>query len=186
MFALLNLYTPETHFLVPSHIIIIVPTGAVPSLNKHVQALLNYEVGVSLKRDPGPVPPKEVFEEIRKNKRRRRIILHYDNAMLLLHVGRNNSVLKGQKIELTDRPLYSPNFYLFPRVKTNTTFYPAYFATRFPACTHSLFALHGRIVSEPDPPRVPPVHQNIESSPYKRPVNLTQAAPLHYLVRVRK
>ncbi|GBP29050.1 Histone-lysine N-methyltransferase SETMAR [Eumeta japonica] len=64
----------------------------------------------------------EVFEEIRKNNRQRKIILHHDSA------GYHTSTetirfLEDQKIELTDHPPYSPvlapnDFYLFPRVKS--------------------------------------------------------------------
>ncbi|GBP53195.1 Mariner Mos1 transposase [Eumeta japonica] len=63
----------------------------------------------------------EVFEEIRKNNRQCRIILHHYNA------GCHTSAkairfLEYQKIELTGPPPYSPDlapndFYLFPSVK---------------------------------------------------------------------
>lgn len=63
----------------------------------------------------------EVFEEIRKNNQRRRIILHHDNASC--HTSQETTTfLDGQKIELMGHPPYSPDlapndFYLFPNVK---------------------------------------------------------------------
>ncbi|GBP83643.1 Mariner Mos1 transposase [Eumeta japonica] len=62
-----------------------------------------------------------VFEEIRKNNRQRRIILHQDNASC--HTSAETTLfLECQKIELTGHPPYSPDlalndFYLFPIVK---------------------------------------------------------------------
>ncbi|GBP22518.1 hypothetical protein EVAR_84755_1 [Eumeta japonica] len=64
----------------------------------------------------------EVFEEIRKNNRPRRIILHHDNASC--HTSAETTrLLEGQKIELTGHSPYSPDltlndFYLFPSVKS--------------------------------------------------------------------
>ncbi|GBP04863.1 Histone-lysine N-methyltransferase SETMAR [Eumeta japonica] len=63
----------------------------------------------------------EIFEEIRKNNRKRRIILHHDNAGC--HTSAETTqILEGQKTELTGHPPYNldlvPNdFYLFPSVK---------------------------------------------------------------------
>lgn len=63
----------------------------------------------------------EVFEEIRKNNRQRRILLHHDNASC--HTSAETTrYLEDQKIELTGHPPYSPDlapndFYLFPTVK---------------------------------------------------------------------
>ncbi|GBP58842.1 Histone-lysine N-methyltransferase SETMAR [Eumeta japonica] len=63
----------------------------------------------------------EVFEEIAKNNRQRRIILHHDDASC--HTSAETTrFLEGQKIKLTGHPPYSfnlaPNdFYLFPSVK---------------------------------------------------------------------
>ncbi|GBP41752.1 Histone-lysine N-methyltransferase SETMAR [Eumeta japonica] len=63
----------------------------------------------------------EVFEEIRKNNRQRRIILYHDNVRC--HTSAETTrFLEGQKINLTGHPPYSsdlaPNdFYLFPCVK---------------------------------------------------------------------
>ncbi|GBP06009.1 Histone-lysine N-methyltransferase SETMAR [Eumeta japonica] len=63
----------------------------------------------------------EVFEEIRKNNRQRRIILHHDNASC--HTSTETTrFLEGQKIKLTGHPPYGPDlapndFYLLPSVK---------------------------------------------------------------------
>ncbi|GBP19348.1 Histone-lysine N-methyltransferase SETMAR [Eumeta japonica] len=62
-----------------------------------------------------------MFEEIRKNNRQQRIVLHYDSASC--HTSFEiTRFLKGQKIELTGYPPYSPDlapndFYLFPSTK---------------------------------------------------------------------
>ncbi|GBP62878.1 Histone-lysine N-methyltransferase SETMAR [Eumeta japonica] len=62
-----------------------------------------------------------VFEEMRKNNRQCRIILHHDNASC--HTSAETiRFLKNQKIELTSHPPFSPDldpndFYLFPSVK---------------------------------------------------------------------
>ncbi|GBP84202.1 Histone-lysine N-methyltransferase SETMAR [Eumeta japonica] len=63
----------------------------------------------------------EVFEEIRRNNRQRRIILHHDNASCYTSA-ETTWFSRGQKIELTGHPPYSPDlspydFYLFPSVK---------------------------------------------------------------------
>ncbi|GBP23713.1 Histone-lysine N-methyltransferase SETMAR [Eumeta japonica] len=63
----------------------------------------------------------EVFEEIRKDNRQCRIILHHDNASC--HTSAETTrFLEGQKIKLMGHPPYSPDlaskdFYLFPSVK---------------------------------------------------------------------
>ncbi|GBP35642.1 Mariner Mos1 transposase [Eumeta japonica] len=63
----------------------------------------------------------ELFEDIRKNNRQRRIILHHDNASC--HTpAETTRFLEGQKIEWTGHPPYSPDlasndFYLFPNAK---------------------------------------------------------------------
>ncbi|GBP87910.1 Mariner Mos1 transposase [Eumeta japonica] len=63
---------------------------------------------------------RQVFEEVKKNKRQRRIILHYD-----IHTSAETTrFLEGQKIDLTGHPPYSPDltpndFYLFSSVKNN-------------------------------------------------------------------
>ncbi|GBP41182.1 Histone-lysine N-methyltransferase SETMAR [Eumeta japonica] len=67
----------------------------------------------------GEIPPVEVFEEIKKNNRKRRINFHHDNASCRTSA-ETTQFLKGQKIE--SLPPYSsdlaPNdFYLFPSVK---------------------------------------------------------------------
>ncbi|GBP62604.1 hypothetical protein EVAR_47041_1 [Eumeta japonica] len=63
----------------------------------------------------------EIFEEIRKNKRLRRIILRHENASCHASAETIRS-LEGQKIELTGYPTYildltSNDFHLFPYVK---------------------------------------------------------------------
>lgn len=63
----------------------------------------------------------EVFGEIRKNNRQRRIILHHDNASCHTSAA-TTEYLNSQMIELTGHPPYSPDlapndFYLFPSVK---------------------------------------------------------------------
>lgn len=63
----------------------------------------------------------EVFEEMRKNNRKRRIILHQDNASS--HVSAETiDYLLTQNVEWTDHPPYSPDlapndFFLFPHIK---------------------------------------------------------------------
>ncbi|GBP36802.1 Histone-lysine N-methyltransferase SETMAR [Eumeta japonica] len=63
----------------------------------------------------------EVFEEIRKNNRQRRIIRHHDNVSC--HPSSETCrFLDGRKIILTGHPPYNPDltpndFYLFPSVK---------------------------------------------------------------------
>ena len=63
----------------------------------------------------------EVFEEIRKTNRRKRIILHHDNASS--HTSRQTTAyLTGQNIEIMGHPPYSPDlapndFFLFPHIK---------------------------------------------------------------------
>ncbi|GBP33753.1 hypothetical protein EVAR_17081_1 [Eumeta japonica] len=47
------------------------------------------------------------IEEIRQNKRQRRIILLYDNASCPMSAEKTRS-LEGQKIELTGQPPYAP------------------------------------------------------------------------------
>ncbi|GBP32987.1 Histone-lysine N-methyltransferase SETMAR [Eumeta japonica] len=62
----------------------------------------------------------EFFEEIRKNNRQRKIIVHHNNTC---HASAETTLfLKGQKIELTGHPPYTPDlapndFYLFPSAK---------------------------------------------------------------------
>lgn len=63
----------------------------------------------------------EVIDELRKNNRKRRIILHHDNASS--HTARQtNDFLKAKNVELMSHPAYSPDlapcdFYLFPKIK---------------------------------------------------------------------
>lgn len=63
----------------------------------------------------------EVFGQIRKTNKRRRIILHQDNASC--HTSRlTTDFMNSQKIELMGHPPYSPDlapndFFLFPNVK---------------------------------------------------------------------
>lgn len=63
----------------------------------------------------------EVFEELRKNNKRRRIILHHDNASS--HTSNQTiEYLASEKIEIMGHPPYSPDlapndFFLFPFVK---------------------------------------------------------------------
>ena len=63
----------------------------------------------------------EVFDELRKNNPKRRIILHHDNASS--HTSHQTSeYLATQNIELMGHPPYSPDlepndFFLFPRIK---------------------------------------------------------------------
>ncbi|GBP17689.1 Mariner Mos1 transposase [Eumeta japonica] len=63
----------------------------------------------------------EVFEEIRKDNRQSRIILHHDDANCRTSA-ETTRFLEGQKIELTGHPPYGPDlapndFYLFTSVK---------------------------------------------------------------------
>jgi len=63
----------------------------------------------------------EVIDEIRKNNRKRRIILHHDNASSH-KATQTNDYLKEKKIELMNHCPYSPDlspndFFLFPFVK---------------------------------------------------------------------
>ncbi|GBP94503.1 Mariner Mos1 transposase [Eumeta japonica] len=63
----------------------------------------------------------DIFEEIRKNNRQHRIILHHDDVSCHTSAETTRS-LEGQKIELAGHPPYSPDlalddFYLFPSVK---------------------------------------------------------------------
>ncbi|GBP39648.1 Histone-lysine N-methyltransferase SETMAR [Eumeta japonica] len=63
----------------------------------------------------------EVFEEIRKDNRRRRIFLHHDNAGCH-RSAETTRFLEGQKTKLMDHPPYSldlarNHFYLFSNVK---------------------------------------------------------------------
>ncbi|GBP20067.1 Mariner Mos1 transposase [Eumeta japonica] len=65
----------------------------------------------------------KVFEEMRKNTRQRRIILHHDNASCDTSA-ETTRLLEGQKIGLTGHPSCSPDlahkdFYLFPSMKNN-------------------------------------------------------------------
>ncbi|GBP80499.1 Mariner Mos1 transposase [Eumeta japonica] len=60
-------------------------------------------------------------EEIRKNNRERRIILHYDNGSCHTSA-KTTRILEGQKTELMSHPLYSPDlspndYYLILSVK---------------------------------------------------------------------
>ncbi|WP_369293868.1 transposase, partial [Bacillus cereus] len=62
----------------------------------------------------------EVFGQIRKTNKRRRIIRHQDNASC--HISRlTTDFMNSQKIELMGHPPYSPdlapNDFLFPNVK---------------------------------------------------------------------
>ncbi|XP_070070207.1 histone-lysine N-methyltransferase SETMAR-like [Drosophila takahashii] len=63
----------------------------------------------------------EIFGEIRKTIKRRRIILHHDNASS--HTSAQTSAfLTGQNVELMGHPPYSPDlapndFFLFPHIK---------------------------------------------------------------------
>ncbi|GBP92346.1 Mariner Mos1 transposase [Eumeta japonica] len=63
----------------------------------------------------------EVFEEMRKNNRQCRFILHHDNSSCHTPAG-TTGFLESQKIVLTGHALYSPdlapnNFYILPSVK---------------------------------------------------------------------
>ena len=63
----------------------------------------------------------EVVSEIRKTNRRRRIILHHDNASSHT-AAKTIDYLKAQKVELMSHPPYSPDlapcdYFLFPHVK---------------------------------------------------------------------
>lgn len=63
----------------------------------------------------------EVFGELRKDNRRRRIILHHDNASSHTSYA-TTEFLSNQKIELMSHPPYSPDlapndFFLFPNIK---------------------------------------------------------------------
>jgi [histone H3]-lysine36 N-dimethyltransferase SETMAR len=63
----------------------------------------------------------QVIEEIRKTSKRRRIILHHDNASSHT-AARTKEFLEAQNIELMDHPPYSPDlapndFFLFPHIK---------------------------------------------------------------------
>ena len=63
----------------------------------------------------------EVIDKLRKNNRKRRIILHHDNASS--HTARQtNEFLKVNNVDLMSHPAYSPDlapcdFYLFPKIK---------------------------------------------------------------------
>ncbi|GBP85562.1 Mariner Mos1 transposase [Eumeta japonica] len=62
---------------------------------------------------------KEIFEEIRKNNRQRKTILHHDNAICYTSA-ETTRFSEGQKIELTGHPPYSSDLApkdLFPSVK---------------------------------------------------------------------
>lgn len=64
----------------------------------------------------------KVVEEVRKTNRRRRILLHQDNASS--HTARmTTAYLKEKNVELVDHPPYSPDlspcdYFLFPKIKT--------------------------------------------------------------------
>uniref|UniRef100_A0A0K2VDK7 Mariner transposase [Bombyx mori] n=1 Tax=Lepeophtheirus salmonis TaxID=72036 RepID=A0A0K2VDK7_LEPSM len=63
----------------------------------------------------------EVFKEIRKRNKRRRIILHHDNASSHTQ-GQTSAFLNGQNIKLMGHPPISPDlapnyFILFPHIK---------------------------------------------------------------------
>lgn len=63
----------------------------------------------------------EVFREIRKKNKKRRIILHHDNASSHTSA-QTKEFLTGQNIELMGHPPYSPDlapndFFLFPHIK---------------------------------------------------------------------
>ncbi|GBP70930.1 Mariner Mos1 transposase [Eumeta japonica] len=93
------------------------------------------------------VPFIEVFEEIRKNNRQRRIILLHDNASC--HTSAETiQFLEGQKIELRGYPLYSPDltpkdFYLFPSVKNKLR------GQRFSTCEEAVDAFKMHVLEIP-------------------------------------
>ena len=63
----------------------------------------------------------KVLEEIRKTNKKRRIILHHDNASSHTSA-KTREYLSGQNIELMGHPAYSPDlapndFFLFPHIK---------------------------------------------------------------------
>lgn len=90
----------------------------------------------------------EVFEKLREKSKKRRIILHHDNASCH-RSAETMQFLTGQNIELMGHPPYSPDlapndFFLFPNIKKKLR------GQRFPTPEEAVFAFKTHVLEVPE------------------------------------